>query len=342
MEHKEIDKHMLRERAKKLPDVTEEMWLQVNKEYRDIVDEFVNSQSHSPKTKKQYTSMLRQFGWFIHESLNNKPIYKIKKRDFIRYLTYLRDERKMSSSSQAVRKASISSLCNYIEAVVMDDYDEDEVNPYKNFRNFTRGLPPIPKNQVYEKVKVTREEYLHMMEVLEDDENYLGMTWLAVAFNTGARLSEIVQFKSEIVDYQIAEGATYVMSHNIRLKGKGVDGKIEPYMVNLEALHYIKEWLDKRGFENEYIFAKRNHDKHEHLDASYGDTLCRNVLSHILGRRINPHIFKGSCCSYLLEQGVPIELVSKFIAHHENIATTIEHYDLRDYEDEKNNIFKNL
>lgn len=333
---------MLRDRAEKLPDITDEMWSNVNKEYRDLIDEFISSQSHSPKTKKQYTSMLRQFGWFIYESLNNKPIYKIKKRDFIRFLTYLRDERNMSSSSQATRKAAVSSLCNFIENVVMDDYDDEDFNPYKNFRNFTRGLPAIAKNQVYEKVKVTKEEYEHMMEVLEDDENYLGMTWLAVAFNTGARLSEIVQFKSEIADYPIPEGMTYVMSHNVRLKGKGVDGKVEPYMVNLTALKYIKQWLDMRGFENEYIFARKYHDKNESLEPSYGDTLCRNVLSNILGRRINAHIFKASAITYLLEQGVPIELVSKFIAHHNDISTTISHYDLRDHEEEKNNIFGNL
>ena len=336
---KQITKNMLRERAEKLPDVTDEMWLQVNEEYRNLVNEFINSQSHSPKTKKQYTSMLRQFGWFIVNSLNNKPIYKIKKRDIIRFLTYLRDERKMSSSSQSVRKAAVSSLCNYIENVVMDDYDEDEVNPYKNFRNFTRGLPSIPKNTVYEKVKVTKDEYLQLMEALEDDENYLGMAWLAVAFNSGARLSEIVQFKSEIVDYPIPEGQTYVMTHNVRLKGKGEDGKIEPYMMNLEALKYIKLWLDKRGFDNEFIFARKQHDLDEHLDASYGDTLCRNVLSPILGRRINAHIFKASCVTYLLEQGVDIALVSKYVAHHNDISTTISHYDLRDHAEEKNNIF---
>lgn len=337
-----IDKNMLRDRAEKLPEITDEMWLKVNDEYRNLVDEFINSQSHSPKTKKQYTSMLRQFGWFTYSSLNNKPIYKIKKRDFIRFLTYLRDERKMSSASQGTRKAAVSSLCNFIENVIMDDYDDEDFNPYKNFRNFTRGLPAIAKNQVYEKVKVTREEYLHMMEVLEDDENYLGMAWLAVAFNAGARLSEIVQFKSEIVDYPIPDGMTYIMTHNVRLKGKGVDGKIEPYMMNLEALKYIKLWLDKRGFENDYIFAKQYHAKDEHLDGSYGDTLCRNVLSSILGRRVNVHIFKASAITYLLEQGVPIERVSKFVAHHNDISTTISHYDLRDHEEEKNNIFGSI
>lgn len=326
----------------KLPEVDDEKWLLVNEEYRNLVDEFIASQDHSPKTKKQYKSMLRQFGWFIYKSLNNKAIHKIKKRDFIRFQTFLRDNRKMASASQATRKAAISSLCNFIENVVMDDYEEDEVNPYKNFRNFTRGVPKITKNKVYEKVKITRDEYLMMMETLEDDENYLGMAWLAVAFNSGARLSEIVQFKSEIVNYPIPKGQNYIMTHKVRLKGKGEDGKVEEYMMNEEALKYIKLYLDKRGFENEYIFAKKMHDSNSHLDSSYGDTLCRNVLSPILGRRVNPHIFKASCITYLLEMGVDIALVSKYVAHHNDVATTIAHYDLREHAEAKNKIFASI
>lgn len=334
-----IAKNMLRSRAESLPEITDEKWNLVNVEFRNLVEEYIQSQSHSPKTKKQYRSMLRQFGWFIYESLNNKPIHKIKKRDFIRFQTYLRENREMSSSSQAARKAVVSSLCNYIENVVMDDFDEDEINPYKNFKNFTRGLPSITKNKVYEKVKVSYDEYKMMMSDLEDDENYLAMAWLAVAFNCGARLSEIVQFKSELLDYEVPEGMTYIMTHNVRLKGKGVDGKIEPYMMNLEALKYIRLWVEKRGYDHEYIFARKFHKSDENLDASYGDSLCRNVLTPMLGRRINAHIFKASCITHLLEQGVDIKLVSKFVAHHNDISTTISHYDLRDHANEKNNIF---
>lgn len=338
----DINKNMLRERAKKLPDVTDVMWENVNKEYRNLIDEYIASQSHSPQTKKQYRSMLRQFGWFIYESLNNKPIYKIKKRDIIRYLSYLRDDRKMSPSAIGTRKAVISSLCNYIENVVMDDFDEEEFNPYKNFRNFTRGLPAIPKSSVYEKVKVTKEEYLEMMKVLKDDENYLGMAWLAVAFNVGARRNEIIQFKSEIAEYKIDNDATYIMSHNVRLKGRGEDGKIEPYMINFEALKYINLWLEKRGYEHEYIFTKKYGNEIKVVEEGWANYFCSSVLSHVLERRINPHLFKASAVTYLLEQGVPLELVSKFVAHHENVATTIAHYDLRDHAEEKNNIFGNM
>lgn len=334
---KKIEQNMLRDRAKKLPPISDEDWLKVNEDFRLLVSEFIASQSHSPKSKIQYESILRQFGWFMYTSLNNKPLYKIKKRDFIRYLSYLRDDRKMSSSAQSMRKAVVSSMCNYIENIVAEDDDN-----YKNFRNFTRGLPTIPKNQVYEKVKITREEYEGMMSVLEDDENYLGMAWLATAFNVGARRSEIIQFKTEILTYPVDDNAPHIMSHNVRLKGRGEDGKIEPYMIPREALKYMQLWVDNRGYEHEYIFTTKYRGEYSQMNPEWADYFCTTVLSPILGRRINPHLFKSSAITYLLEQGIPIELVSKFVAHHENVATTISHYDLRTFDEEKNTIFSNI
>jgi Phage integrase, N-terminal SAM-like domain len=108
-----INKNMLRERAKPLPEVTEEMWQQVNEDYRLLVEEYVSVQNHSPETKKQYMSGLKQFGWYLKSSMNNKPFYKVTKRDFIRFMSYLRDNRKQSSSAQSFKKACVSSLCNF-------------------------------------------------------------------------------------------------------------------------------------------------------------------------------------------------------------------------------------
>jgi integrase len=326
---------MLRDRAIPLPTVTDEMWLRVNEDYRNLVDEYLEVQSHSPHTKKQYRSALRQFGYYILNSLNDKPLNKITKRDFLRYASYLRDNRGLSSSAQQFKKAAVSSLCNFIETVVAEEDDN-----YLRFRNFTRGLPPIAKNKVYDKVKVTYEEYKLMMEVLEEDENYLGMAWLSTAFNVGARRSEIIQFKTEILNYDFPEDSTFIMSHNVRLKGRGEDGKIEPYMINREALKYMKLWVEKRGYESEYIFSTKYGKEINQMSVSWADYFCSDILSDILNRRINPHLFKASCITYLLEQNVPLEIVSKYVAHHENVATTIAHYDLRSFEEERNQIFK--
>lgn len=329
-----IERNMLRERAKRTTVITDEMWIEVNKEYRDLVNEFLSAQNHSPATRKQYTSGLRHFGYFIYESLNNKRMCKLTKRDMLRYISSLRD-RGMSSSGINLKKACVSSLMNFIENFIADE-EED----YSTFRNLTRGLPAIPKNRVYEKVKVTYEEYKEMMSALESDDNYLGMAWLATSFNVGSRLSETIQFKTSILDQEFPDNETYVMSHNIRLKGAGEDGKIEPYMIPKEAYDYMKLWVDKRGYESEYIFTTRHNGEYDQMSTSWADYFCTNTLSHILGRRINPHIFKASCITYLIEvKKIDVKLVSKYVAHHEDVSTTLSHYDLRDFEEEKGKIY---
>ncbi len=335
-----VNKNMLRERAKKLPDITDELWEKVDPVYKELVEEYLTSVDLSTQSKKQYRSALRQFGFFLYDSLNNKPLYKIKKRDAMRYVNFLREHRKMSSSGINLKKSAISAFCQWIENYIADDYeDENGELVFETFRNFMKGLPPVVKNQVYQKIKITYDEYRTMMEALEDDENYLGMAWLAVAFNVGARRAEIIQFKTEIVDYEFNDEGGYVLSHNLRGKGRGEDGKVLQYMINEEALLYINLWLDKRGYDSEYIFTVGNEKRNRLMGITWADYFCENVLSPILGRRINPHIFKASCITYLLEEkGLDIKLVSKYIAHHESVETT-QIYDLRDFEDERKKIF---
>lgn len=335
-----IEKNMLRERAKKLPDITPEMWEQVQPVYKELVDEYLGSVDLSQQTKKQYTSALRQFGWFIANSLNNKPLHKIKKRDAMRYINYLREDRKMSSSGINLKKSAVSAFNQWIENYIADDYEDDNGDLiFETFRNFMQGLPPVVRNQVYDKKKVTYEEYQQMMKALESDEDYLGMAWLTTAFNVGARRSEIVQFKTEILSYEMNPEGKYVLSHNVRGKGRGEDGKILQYMINEEALKYLNLWIEKRGYDHEYIFTLGTKDSNRVMAANWANYFCENTLSHILGRRIQPHIFKASCITYLLEEkGLDMKLVSKYVAHHESIETT-QIYDLRDFEEERNKIF---
>lgn len=338
MAKKKIEKNMLRERADKLPEVTPEMWEEVNKENRYIVEEYFESnQQLSPDTQTQYRSGLRQFFWWIRVRCHNKPLYEITKRDFIKYRSFLINHG-LSSSGLGFKKSSVSSLCNFIENI----YSEENAN-YENFRNFTRGLPPVPKNRVYEKIQVTREEYEDMMQVLEEQKDYLGMAWLATAFNVGARRNELVQFKTEILDYpkhinSKGEEQNYRFSHIVRGKGKSRDGKPVRFMLNDEAIKYMKLWVENRGYEHEYIFTRLYGGTIDSISREWANGFCENKLSVIAGRRINPHLFKASCITYLLEQGKDMKVVSKYVAQHESVETT-QIYDLRSDEDERDSLF---
>jgi len=329
-----INLHMIRERAEKLDEITKEKFSKVNKENRELMEEYLKvSKQLSKKTTGQYVSCLKQFFYFVYEELNDKVFYKITKRDFMKYMSYMQ-ERGLSSSAIGLRKSSVSSFCNYIENVVMDDVEE-----YKGFRNFTRGMPSIGKNSTYEKIKITEDEYKLMMKTLEEKKQYLALAWVATAFNVGSRRAEIIQFKSEILDYPIPDGQNYVLSHPVRGKGPGLDGKILRYMINFDALKYMRLWIENRGIDNEYIFTAKHDGKIQHIAEGWANDLCQNTLSPICGRRINPHLFKSSCITFLLEKGVDLKIVSKYVAMHNDTSTTSNHYDLRDFEEEKNNIF---
>lgn len=322
-----IEKNMIRERAGKLPVVTEEMYKKCNYETREIVEEFFAAKSQLSKdTRVQYRSALNQFVYWLYENAMDKPLYKVKKRDFVRFMSYLVN-RGMSSSGLKFKKSAVSSLCKYIEDNIVDD---DDMIEFSKFRNFTTSFTDIPKNHVYEKVAISEEEYRKLLDVLIDDENYAAACWVACAFNTGARRGGIVQFKTECVKDGIPEGKSYVLTNKVREKGRGADGKVVQYMLNEEAIKYIQLWLDKRGYEHEYIFTTKYGGEIKQMSREWAANLCSDTLSDILGRRINPHLFKASAVTNLLEKGKDIKLVSKYIAQHNDVSTTMSFYDLRE------------
>ena len=70
---KVIDKNMIRDRALKLPVVTNEMYEKCNYETREIVEEFFAAKSQLSKdTKVQYRSALNQFVYWLHENAMDK------------------------------------------------------------------------------------------------------------------------------------------------------------------------------------------------------------------------------------------------------------------------------
>ena len=325
---------MLKERAKKSIPITDKMWDSVNKDYRKLVEEYLREQ-RTKQTKKQYTSALRQFGWYLYNDLDNKDYWKITKREANNYVNYLLDLN-MSSSAINLKKSAISSLNNYIETYIVDDDER-----YATFRNFMRGLKPVDKTITNDKSQViTIEEYNHAIDVLTKQDRLLEVAWLAIAFYTGSRRNEIRQLKTEIVNYKIKENATYITSHIIRGKGKGQMGKVFSVNIPLNALKHASDYVQSRGFDHECIFSYKDKRGAESvIYESWANDFCDKLLSKILGRKITPHILRHSSITMYLEKGVDIDIVSKFVAHHEDVSTT-QIYDHRDNSGAKNDLYK--
>ena len=81
--NKKVKLNMLKKRAPKAPDITDDIWKLCNKENRAMYDEYFSTQKQlSDDTRKQYRTCLKQFFYFVYTDLNDKPMYKITKRDF--------------------------------------------------------------------------------------------------------------------------------------------------------------------------------------------------------------------------------------------------------------------
>lgn len=334
-ELQEFESNMLRERCLKLPDITDKQWqeLNINPENRELIEEFLmESTQLRPKTLKQYTSGLHIFAKYIMEYLNNKPIYQLKKKDFLRYQNFL-VRHGMSSSGIKFKRASVSTFCNYLELYYFGEDDR-----FNKFRNIVKGVENPAPNTVYKKVLVSEEEYQLLKETLLEDGRIRDYAMLVTCMETGMRGGELRQLKRLEAYKTIDKTLNYVLSDTIYGKGKG-DGKPLEYMINAEALEAMQLYEKTRPKDDgcKYLFVT-NYNGVNQVSEGYFESVCREYLSDVVSRRINEHLFRASCSTRLLLKGVSEILVSKYVLHHEDLST-LRHYDLRNFSKEKSQIF---
>lgn len=335
--------------AKHSDEITDEMWQQVNKFNRDLVDEFLDSKIElSVKSRIQYESGLKIFFWWIHENLGDKKCIEIKKKEFVKYLNYLTN-RGLSESAIKLKKSVVSSLCSYI----MEFYEDE----YPTFRTFvTSSMKVVQTGYVHEKEPFTTDEYEKICRELEELGKWQILAWLKFSYSTGCRRAESRQLLKEIVNYKPiikkvtttdkdgneieAESISY-KTHKIRCKGRSQVGKVRQLQFGQDAMDAIKKWLDVRGDDDcPYVFVIKHKDG---ITTQVGESTfndwCSGILTKLLGRRFHPHLTRESRSTNLVvEEGRSVETAQKLLGH-ESSETTIKHYIIREDTDDADEAF---
>jgi len=331
--------------AEKLPEVTEDQWLQCNEFNREITKEFLEESTQlSPKTIKSYCSALRQFFWFVKENLDNMSILELKGRDYLKYQNFL-VRREMSYSAIKFRRSTISSLNNYIVL-----YYEDKYPIFKNF--ITKAIASPEKTFVHEKKPLNAEEYEMLLKTLEEREEWQKIAYLKFSYATGCRRAEVRQLLKEVVDYDLiikevkikndkgneeTKVAKYYITHDIRCKGKGKTGKIRKLQFSEDAMDAIKKWLEVRGEDDcPYVFVSR-YRVIKQVDESTFNTWCEG-FSKIVGRRVHPHQMREKrATDMVVVEGKDIKAAQKLLGHMSSETTNI--YVIRDDMDDSDEAF---
>lgn len=239
--------------------VSEDTYTNVCTDNKELLEEFIEymqSIGRSELTIVNYESDIKIYFTWNLEKNKNKDFTDITKRDVMRYQNWLINTLNLSSSRVRRLRSSISSMSNFIETVLDDDFPD--------FRNIVNKIPAPDNQPVRPKTVFDDEDLQELLDILIEKEMYQEACALSLAMESGVRKAEITRFKSwYFTPDNIVHGSLYRTPEKIKTKGRG--GKmLTKYVLANNFQPYLDMWLQKReelGIDDEYLFVTKQKGK---------------------------------------------------------------------------------
>ena len=203
----------------------------------------------------------------------------------------------------------LSSFSTWIENI----YDEK----YPTFRNLLPKIEKLPKEAVRKKSVFKKEELDKLMDWLGEQGKVNEQCLLALIMSSGSRASELLRFTTDMIDenHTAFEGLFLETTEDIRVKGRGVNGKYIPrYLIKDIFLPYYKQWLPVReqimketGKDHNFIFIRP--DGEPALISTIRSWMEK--WDDVLDKHWYPHAGRHFWTTYLLSIGLEKELIQE-------------------------------
>lgn len=273
----------------------------INKENLRLMEDFLSylkSIGRSETTIRGYRSDCLIFFTWCLENASNKFYVDISKRDIVAFQNWLLSNNENSPARIRRLKSTISSLGNYVENVLDDEY--------KDFRCIVRKIESPPNQAVREKTVLTDEQCDVLLHSLVEQGKYDQACLFALARYSGRRKAELVRFKvSYFVDENIIYGSLYKTPEKIRTKGKGGGKMLTCYVLAKPFKPYFDLWMQERehtGIDSEWLFPDKK-DPSKQLPISTIDSWA-DSWSNVLGVPIYIHCLRHAFATSLSREGL--------------------------------------
>lgn len=132
-------------------------------------------------------------------------------------------------------------------------------------------------------------------------------------FSTGCRVSELSVVKKADVDWS---------TKAVHLFGKG--RKHRDSYLNAKAEVALITYLAQRGDDCEYLFVTER-NPHRQITTAGVEKIVRNIAARAssrISKKVTPHVLRHTTATIALQNGMPIEEISKLLGH-EKVDTTM-------------------
>ena len=287
-----------------------ELLAQVNPENMRLLEDFLTylrSIQRSETTIAGYRSDAEiAFVWALQNN-GNKFFVNWTKRDIVAFQNWMLNTNSNSPARVRRVKSVLSSLSNYIENVLDDEYN--------GFRPIVRKIENPINQKTQEKTVLSDEQCEYLLNTLMEKGWYEKACCVALAFYSGRRKSELVRFKvSYFNEENIIFGSLYKTPEKLKTKGRGNGKMLYCYTLAKEFKPYFDAWMryrEENGIESEWLFPDRD-DTSKHLDATTLNSWA-NSYSRILGVPFYFHCARHRFSTALHEAGIPDSVIKEII-----------------------------
>lgn len=273
--------------------------------------EYLTSIDRSKTTVEAYRNDLNVFWCWCLEYNNNKFFVDLSKREIVKFQNHCINVWKWSPARVRRVKAVLSSLSNYIESMLDDEYD--------NYRPIIRKIENPAACAVREKTILEEEQLQWLLDKLVEKEQYDKACMLAMAMNNGRRKSELPRMKASFfAEDNIIYGSLYKSPELVTTKGRGSRGKpLTIYTLKSGFQKYLDLWMkfrEENGITSEWLIPKKENGAwtDEQLPISTMDSWA-DTFSKILGVPFYWHSLRHYFTTKLSESNIPDSVIQDLI-----------------------------
>lgn len=293
---------------------SDEKMAQVNPENIQLGNDFceyLSSIDRAKSTIDSYRADLRVIWVLVLDLANNKFFVDLSKRDISKIQNHCLNVFGWSPARMRRVKSTMSSLSNYIEAMLDDEFED--------YRPIVRKIENPPASVVREKTILEDEQLEDLLEYLVEKKKYDKACMLAMAMHNGRRKSELPRMKvSYFTDENIIYGSLYRSPETVTTKGRGSRGKqLTIYTLKNGFQKYLDLWLKYREEHNitsEWLIPKKENGVYvdEQVPITTMDSWA-DTFTRLLGVPFYWHSLRHYFTTKLSESNIPDSVIQDLI-----------------------------
>ncbi len=274
--------------------------------YKDLFLKYLQFEKRlSANTFKSYKNDLKQFADFVETSFQGKAIHLIDEKVVRAWIVSLME--KDFSAISINRK--ISTLKTFYKFLLREGHIKSNPMDKVVSPKVSKKLPSF----------VEEKQIMNLLDEYSFGDDFAGVrnkTVIEMFYNTGIRLSELIELKDHSLD---------LINNSIKVLGKRNKERIVP--LNLSFTSSLKKYLEIRKAEfadtgdNKYLFVT---DKGNKLYEKFVYRIVNKYLNLVTTiEKKSPHVLRHTFATHLLNRGADLNSIKELLGHTNLAATQI-------------------